>query len=507
MRISQSMLFNNFVTNMNSSSYKLMELNKQASSQKRINRPSDDPIGTSRVLSYRDSISSLEQYKSNVDTAKGWLGLADETLMQVNNVLIRAKEVAEQAATGTISADQREILSYEARQLMDQMINLSNARYEKKSIFGGHKVDGSAFEPAMNLSSNKDLPDNYTIEGKATGTVLVQFTGSGSDTIASEPDFRFSTDGGKNWTNGTATDIGNNEYRLDLNGISVTVPDDYQVSPSSDFNDTSGTWLWVRPTAKYKGDDQDENKVSLYAGSINSADVSVAGVFDKDVTVRLDDVEGNADGDTVTYSYSLDGGSNWNTGNTTTVDASENARFLVPGGRVEISGVAAGDYNENDQILIRPNRAAINVEISANEKIQINNIGKDVFGGIYKKPGDEHYTPGIEGAGNVFETLGELIGYLETNNQSGIQKSLENIDESLKQVNNQLASVGSRQNRLNISETVLSGLVLNENERLSKVEDIDVADLMTKLANQQIIYEAVLRSSSTIMRMSLVNHI
>ncbi|MCA1743012.1 MAG: flagellar biosynthesis protein FlgL, partial [Desulfovibrionales bacterium] len=104
-------------------------------------------------------------------------------------------------------------------------------------------------------------------------------------------------------------------------------------------------------------------------------------------------------------------------------------------------------------------------------------------------------------------TLGKFIGYLETNNQSGIQESLENIDGSLKQVNKQLASIGARENRLNISETVLSGLVLNEKERLSKVEDIDVADLMTKLANQQMIYEAVLRSSSTIMRMSLVNHI
>lgn len=509
MRVSQSMLFNNFVNNMNSSTHKLMELNKQASSQKRINRPSDDPIGTSRVLSYRDSISALEQYKSNVDTAKGWLGLADETLMQANNVLIRSKELAEQAATGTLSADQREVLSYEARQLMEQMINLSNGRYEGKSIFGGHKVDGSAFEPAMNLSSNKDLPENYKVEGKAAGTVLVQFTSGGNiSSVAGDADdvnYRYSTDGGKTWTDKT---LNAGETELELGGMVVGLPDNYEVEANDpdDTNDTSGTWLWVRPTAKYNGDDHDENKFSVYAQDIDNGDVSVVGVFDKDVTVRLDDVEGNADGDTVTYSYSLDGGSNWNTGNTTTVDGN-NARFLVPGGRVEVDLSGASTLNDNDQILIRPHRAAINVEISANEEIQINNVGKDIFGGIYKKPGEDYYTQGIEGAGNVFETLGKFIGYLETNNQSGIQESLENIDESLKQVNNQLASIGSRENRLNISETVLSGLVLNEKERLSKVEDVDVADLMTKLANQQMIYEAVLRSSSTIMRMSLVNHI
>ena len=507
MRVSLNMLYDNYVTNMNRATYKLMELNKKASSQKNINKPSDDPIGAARVLSYRDSISALEKYKSNVDTAQGWLGLADEALMQVNNVLIRAKEVAEQGSTGTLNADQREILAFEARQLFDQMLNLANSRYEGKSIFAGHKVNESAFDHAMNLTSNDDLPANYTIEGKATGTILVQFTGTGPDTIAAEPDFRFSADGGKTWQNGTAVDVGNNEYRLDLNGVSVTVPDTYQVTPSENTNDTSGTWLWVRPTAKYMGDDEDQDQVKvepLYAQGIDANDVSAIGVFDRDVTVRIDDVSNFPD---VEYSYSLDGGSNWKTGNTTEV-VGGHVRFLVPGGRLEVDNIGGtSTLNDNDQILIRPNRAAINFEIAINQTIQVNHVGKDIFGGIYMKPGDTHYTKGIDGPENVFETLGELIGYLETNNQSGVSQVLEDIDANLKHINQNLASVGSRQNRLNISKSVISGLVLNERERLSKIEDVDITKLMTELASQQIIYEAVLRSSSTIMRMSLVNHI
>ncbi|WP_045215302.1 flagellar hook-associated protein FlgL [Desulfonatronovibrio magnus] len=514
MRVSQSMLFNNFVTNMNKSSYQLMQLNMQASSQKRVNKPSDDAIGMSRILSYRDSIKALEQYKSNIDTAKGWLGLADETLMQANNVLIRSKEIAEQASTGTLNADQREILSYEARQLMDQMVNLSNTRYEGKSIFGGHKVDGPAFEHAMTLSSNQDLPVNFSVTGKSTGTIVVQFLDDGDIppvNLGDEIDYRYSADGGKTWNTGRLN-VGDSQ--IDLNGITVGFPSGHtvQANDPNDTNDTSGTWLWVRPTAKYNGDDEDENITSLYAQDISNADVSVSGVFDKDVTIRIDDTNTGTPNE-VEYSYSLDGGSSWNTGNTTLIDTTtERVRFLVPGGRLEINNIDPADptknsLNPNDQILIRPHRAAINFEISANESLQVNSIGKDVFGGIYKKPGDNFYSPGIEGPGNVFETMGELIGYLETNNQDGISRALENLDESLKNVNNQLASIGARENRLNISESVLSGLVLNEKERMSKVEDVDVAELMTKLANQQIVYEAVLRSSSNIMRMNLVNHI
>ena len=516
MRVSLNMLYDNYVTNMNRATYKLMELNKKASSQKSINKPSDDPIGAARVLSYRDSISALEKYKSNMDTAQGWLGLSGEALMQVNNVLIRAKEVAEQGSTGTLNADQREILAYEARQLFDQMINLANSRYEGKSIFAGHKVNESAFDYAMNLTSNDALPSNYTIEGKATGTILVQFEND-YDPLSAGADYRFSTDGGKTWSSGTviADPSDPNRIRLDLDGVSVTVPaptgstpPDYAVKGSSDINDTSGTWLWVRPTAKYLGDDEDQDQVKvepLYAPGIVAGDVNAIGFFDRDVTVRIDDVVTNFPD--VEYSYSLDGGSNWKTGNTATVDASGQARFLVPGGRLEIDLSGASNLNDNDQILIRPNRAAINFEIAINQTIQVNHVGKDVFGGIYMKPGDNYYTKGLDGPENVFETLGELIGYLETNNQSGVSQVLEDIDASLKHINQHLASVGSRENRLNISKSVISGLVLNERERLSKIEDVDITKLMTDLANQQIIYEAVLRSSSTIMRMSLVNHI
>ncbi|MFP4128617.1 MAG: flagellar hook-associated protein FlgL, partial [Desulfonatronovibrio sp.] len=260
MRISLNMLYDNFVSNMNKSTYKLMELNKMASSQKKINKPSDDPVGAGRVLDYRDSIASLKQYESNVDTAKGWLGQADETLMQVNNVLIRAKEIAEQGATGTLDAEQREILSFEARQLFDQMINLANTRFDGKSIFGGHKVDESAYEPAMSLTSNKDLPEEFTIEGKTSGTILVQFTTSAEVNDGDDINYRYSTDGGKNFTDKILV-AGDTE--LDLDGVSVELPDGYEVEANDpdNTNDSSGTWLWVRPTAEYKGDDADQHTV------------------------------------------------------------------------------------------------------------------------------------------------------------------------------------------------------------------------------------------------------
>lgn len=48
---------------------------------------------------------------------------------------------------------------------------------------------------------------------------------------------------------------------------------------------------------------------------------------------------------------------------------------------------------------------------------------------------------------------------------------------------------------------------MNENQRISHIEDADIGELMTQLSQQQIVYEAVLKSSSMIMKMNLLNYV
>ena len=144
-----------------------MDLNMAAQTQKKINRPSDDPTGMVRILDHRDTLRSLDQYKENISTAKGWLGSADESLRQVSTILSRAKVLATQAATGTVDADNREQISYELRSLFEQLIGLANSNFEDKSIFAGHKVDSPAFKQIMWLTTNDDTFGNAEI-GRAS---------------------------------------------------------------------------------------------------------------------------------------------------------------------------------------------------------------------------------------------------------------------------------------------------------------------------------------------------
>ncbi len=80
LRVTQSIMYSTFTTQMNSNLSNLMESNIQSASQKRINRPSDDAAGAGKVVNLNASIAKLKQYQDNVGQAKGWLSLGASVL-------------------------------------------------------------------------------------------------------------------------------------------------------------------------------------------------------------------------------------------------------------------------------------------------------------------------------------------------------------------------------------------------------------------------------------------
>ncbi len=523
MRVSQQMLFNTYVSNMNRSLTDLVETNIQSQTQKKVNKPSDDPVGMARILDHRETLATVKQYRDNVDTAKGWLSLSDSTLTQVSTILTRAKELAEQGASGTLQEENREQISYEARQLFQQLVALANTEYEGKSIYAGHKVNENAFAEKLWMTSNDANVSsrNFTITGNADTTIVVQFLESGDIGGTDDIDYRYSKDGGKTFITKTLTSP---DTELDLDGVTmdfdlgtpaVNIP--VVANDPNNTNDTSGTWMWVRPTAQYMGDDADDINVVGMNTNFPAADVSADGSFTENVVVRIDSTTGAID-DEITYSYSSDGGVTWNEGNVKPLDAGATSAVLpLPGGTFTLVD-NGGTLTNGAEFLIHPDSAAMDVQIQENEFVQINDIGKDLFGGIYKKPGDSSASvvfngnsmllgDGAESTQNMFETMGNLVAFLETNNQSGVQQCLENLNESQKHVLTRAADVGGRENRLAVADQVLSSLELNEKDRISHIEDVDVGELMTKLSQQQIVYEAVLKSSSMIMKMNLLNYV
>ncbi|MFW6179875.1 MAG: flagellin, partial [Desulfohalobiaceae bacterium] len=162
---------------------------------------------------------------------------------------------------------------------------------------------------------------------------------------------------------------------------------------------------------------------------------------------------------------------------------------------------------EDDQFIIQPRQAGIDTEISQGVRLQQNLLGPEVFGGHYKN--SEGLEPAFESEPqkNLFMGLGKLISSLEHDDEEGIRESLDHLDGAVQQVSNVQAVTGARLNRLESTEDVLTNLELSEKERKGSLEDVDFAELMSQMSQQQTIYQAVLKSSSMIMRMSLVDYI
>lgn len=524
MRVSQQMLFNTYISNMNRSLTDLVDTNIQAQTQKKVNKPSDDPVGMARILDHRETLATVKQYRDNIDTAKGWLSLSDTTLTQVSTIITRAKGLAEQGASGTLTDDNREQISYEARQLFQQLVSLANTEYEGKSIYAGHKVEDNAFEEKLWMTTNDENVSSrkFTINGSADKAIVVQFLDSGDIGGGDDLDYRYSKDGGKTFTTktlaagDTSLDFDGVTMDFDLGTPAVNIP--VTANAADNTNDSSGTWMWVRPTAQYMGDDEDATDVVGLNTDLNGPLNKAEGDFSKDVVVRIDNTTDLSS--QIEYSYSVDGGVSWVEGNSKSADGvTSNAVLTIPGGTLTIhSNGGSSALASGAQFLVHPDTAAMDVQIQENEYVRINDVGKDIFGGVYQQPGatgagvvfnDNSMLTGSNSSPskNLMETMGNLVAFLETNNQSGVQECLDSLNSSHKQVLTKTADVGGRENRLAVADQVLSSLELNEKDRISHIEDVDVGELMTKLSQQQIVYEAVLKSSSMIMKMNLLNYV
>ncbi len=100
----------------------------QIASGKRIQAPSDDPIGSARVDGIEQAEADTATWLRNVETASALAARADTTLTSVANGIDRAKELMLRASSGTISASDRQTIAVELRGIIDEVTALRDTR-------------------------------------------------------------------------------------------------------------------------------------------------------------------------------------------------------------------------------------------------------------------------------------------------------------------------------------------------------------------------------------------
>jgi flagellar hook-associated protein 3 FlgL len=237
-------------------------LQQQVSSSKRINEPSDDPISAQQALDLKGFMASTDQYSRNIQTGTSWLNQMDSTMSDMNNVMIRAKELATQMSNGTYTASDRQAAANEVSQLKDQMISLGNTQIAGKYIFGGFVSDQPPFDASGAFKGTDDPvniqigPDSFIAINNSGGKLLRGTSPGGTDVIDTLN--QLVTDLNSNNQNGVTAsitrldsslqqiqaaqgDVGARENRLQDVGNVLTGTKDYLTKALSDKQDADFT--------------------------------------------------------------------------------------------------------------------------------------------------------------------------------------------------------------------------------------------------------------------------
>ena len=181
-RVTQSMLSNNMLRNLNTSYSKMSKLQDQINSGRKFARPSDDPVAAVKGMDYRVQLDKIGQFTRNINEMKSWVDTTDSSLSDVTSALTRVQELVTQAANDSNTADERKKIAVEIEQIQQQIRDVANTQVAGKFIFSGTNTSSPLFkddqiaDPANLTGLNQDVSfevgDGIVMAANTTGYEL-----------------------------------------------------------------------------------------------------------------------------------------------------------------------------------------------------------------------------------------------------------------------------------------------------------------------------------------------
>lgn len=183
MRVTDQQMFGLVLNQFQSISQKTLEAQQQASSGKRVSKPSDDPIAFGRIVLDKSDLAQNGQWLRNIDSGSTRLAQADSTLGQVDTTLSRLRELAVSARNDTNTANDRTVIAKEVRSLQRELVQLSNTEVNGQRIFAGTKTDADPF--VLGAGDDVTYVGNNESQSVAVGqNQTIQVTLSGSQVFS-----------------------------------------------------------------------------------------------------------------------------------------------------------------------------------------------------------------------------------------------------------------------------------------------------------------------------------
>jgi flagellar hook-associated protein 3 FlgL len=154
------------------------DLSNQLTSGLKATLPGDS-TDAGAISRYQQTMKKIDSFTTVIAETKSLIQYQDEIMAQMNELMARGKEIAQQGANETLSPSARAHLSEEVLQIRDHVVGLANTSYQGRYIFGGADDDDPPYDastytvPATGLASQRYVFDN---ELGATTQRTVQIT-------------------------------------------------------------------------------------------------------------------------------------------------------------------------------------------------------------------------------------------------------------------------------------------------------------------------------------------
>jgi flagellar hook-associated protein 3 FlgL len=522
MRITNKIIQNNSITNINGNKVLEDNLNTQLATGKKVNRPSDDPVVAIRALRLRTNLSEVQQYyKKNVPDANSWLTITESAIDTSVDVITDMYSDCTSGSEGFKTAEDRQKILENMKGLRDEIYAIGNAESAGRYVFTGYRTDTS-------LAFEQDTEKKYTI------TEQLDSDSVGDYTYIDTKDLEHITASSATVGTTTEQDITTNtvhRIRLAYNECSDNV------KPTIQYYDNTGTLQTVTaniisaddtttdPYLSMQGNTGKEATFIPETGELILSDALYQDLQNvKDIAGTKDAAGNEINEAEIRITYEKD---DWSKN-----DLRPEHYFYCE----TPADNAAGKLVYNEAYLTSQTdddtRQIISYDVGFGQEVRVNTLASEVFThdigrdleeminnveavidmedavskleGLVENETDETKKQTLQ---DKLDAANKALTYLEDKMQKCFENGISRTQGYLDRANTALTAVGNRSARLELVENRLSSQETSFKTLSSENEDADITEVAVELSSVELSYQAALMATGKITQTSLLNYL
>ena len=515
MRITNKVMQNNSLTNINTNKLLQDKLSTQMATEKKVNRPSDDPVVAIRALRLRTNVNQITQYyEKNVPDAESWLKLTEDAISSMTEVITDMYENATKGSNENLKLDDKRTILTQLKSLRDEVYSTGNTDCAGRYIFTGYRTDTT-------LTFTTDETKTYSITEQLDSSMLDTITHVKTGDLLDINEANFAG------TNVEENDIASNQIhrlRLSYQNVDGTIPTIAYKEKDAGGNYVDRT-INCDVVSLYDTNNPYENVAADKAYLIKeTGEILLGDDIYKKLMDTSDDPATVANEKEIRITYEK---SDWKKG-----DLKPEHYFACS----EKRAAPLTDIQYNQSYLAgTQERQAIEYDVGLNQRIRVNTTADEIFTHDIGRDVDDMIASLEESIAieEMVAKLGDLLKdtanindpakkakleeqlaaankaltFSNEKTQKLFEGSITKMQGHLDTVNLASTQNGTRSQRLELISNRLMSQKTNFETLQSENEDADIAEVAIKLNSAGLTYNASLMATGKILQNSLMDFI